>query len=244
MWVVTQNIWLFSCISYWKQRLYFAAGLRQFCGYSIGQIVPLLFKSYQPRRVTRSVLEAELIVFSDMIDASFTLRNDLKHLYSNGTVPMQLLTDSKSLLDTISKGSRTSEKQLMLDNLCARESLRKMEISDIRFICSADNIADGLTQTSDAGKIAGCLDTGRLDIVVKQWIVRIWYSLAQLWGRLKQWLPALASGSANGISLLITQIEGSVDTTRYAYFTSITIYFVSLALWFRSLHVYVVYLRN
>ena len=33
-------------------------------------VIPILFKSYKARRVTRSVIVAELVAFSDMFDAA------------------------------------------------------------------------------------------------------------------------------------------------------------------------------
>lgn len=60
---------------------------------------------------------------------------------------MQLLTDSRTLFDVISKGTRTSEKRLMLDVASAREGFRRMEISDIGFIRSSHNLADGLIKS-------------------------------------------------------------------------------------------------
>lgn len=143
-----------------------------FIGDSIDRVIPLIFKSYKARRVTRSVLGAELIAFSDMFDVSYTLRCELEHLCGGDTVPVQLFTDNKTLFDVVSKGSRTSEKRLMLDIACTREGFKKMEINDIGLIRSVDNIADGLTKVMSQAKLQTVLKSGSLDVTVEQWIIR------------------------------------------------------------------------
>ena len=70
------------------------------------RVIPLLFKSYKARRVTRSVLAAELIAFVDMFDQAFALASDLGTFTSKRKLPITFLTDSKSLFDIIKKGSR------------------------------------------------------------------------------------------------------------------------------------------
>ena len=83
------------------------------------RVIPISFKSYKSRRVTRSVLSAEVIAFADLFDDAFALRSQIEHALGR-SIPMHLLTDSKSLFDIISKGSRTSEKRIMLDVHAAR----------------------------------------------------------------------------------------------------------------------------
>lgn len=62
------------------------------------------------------------------------------------TIPFHLLTDSKSLFDVISKGSRTSEKHLMLDFYAAREVYRSKYIYNMGFIRSENNVSNSLTK--------------------------------------------------------------------------------------------------
>lgn len=157
------------------------AGTRDFTsqlGYIIfvsdksGSVIPMLYKSYKARRVTRSVMGAEMIAFSDTFDAAFTLRKELEYLQSGTQIPIKLLTDSKNLFDVISKGTRTSEKRLMLDVACAREGFRNMEINDIGFIRSNYNLADGLTKSMKQAGLLSVMNTSRLDYEVDQWIIR------------------------------------------------------------------------
>ena len=59
-------------------------------------------------------MAGEVIAFRDLFDIAATLASELGEIYGR-RIPVQLLTDSKSLPDVISKGSRTSEKRTMVD---------------------------------------------------------------------------------------------------------------------------------
>ena len=96
--------------------------------------IPIILKSYKARRVTRSVMAAEVISFSDMFDVCYTLSEDLRTLIKDKFTPVHPYTDSKSLFDVISNGSSNTEKRLMLDVASARKGFMKREISDIGFV--------------------------------------------------------------------------------------------------------------
>ena len=116
-------------------------------------------------------MAGEVIAFSDLFDVSAVLAAELQAL-AGVKVPVQLLTYSKSLFDVISKGSRTSEKRMMLDIAAAREGFRDKVISDIGFVRSASNIADGLTKPMQQRSMQNVMLSGRLDVTPDQWIIR------------------------------------------------------------------------
>ncbi len=136
-----------------------------------GNAAPIHFRSYKARRVTRSVLSAEVIAFSDVFDVGIALTAQLSAILRR-RVPLILLTDSKSLFDVISKGSRTSESRTLLDIAAAREGYRRREISNIGFVRSDQNLADGLTKTMTQAALPSVLSTGKLQITPEQWIIR------------------------------------------------------------------------
>ena len=103
--------------------------------------MPIIFKTYKSRRVARSALSAEVIAFADLFDDALALKSQMEHELQH-PVPVHLLTDSKSHFDIISKGSRTSEKCIMLDVHAAREGYKAKEISNIGFVLSSQNLAD------------------------------------------------------------------------------------------------------
>ena len=92
--------------------------------------IPISFKSYKSRRITRSVLSAEVIVFADLFDEAYALRSQLEQATTRA-VPLHPMTDSKSLFDIISKGSPTCEKRMMIDIHTARQAYQNHEISNI-----------------------------------------------------------------------------------------------------------------
>lgn len=136
-----------------------------------GNSVPIHFKSYKSKRVVRSAMAGEVIAFSDLFDVAAALASELGVLYDRN-IPVQLLTDSKSLFDVISKGSRTSGKRMMLDIAATREGFRNKVISDIGFVRSSKNLADGLTKAMSQAALQHVISTGRISISPEQWIIR------------------------------------------------------------------------
>jgi hypothetical protein len=85
------------------------------------------YTSYKPRRVVRSVLAGEIHAFVDELDYAYLLKRDLE-LILNTTISVQIITDSKSLFDTITTATYTTEKLLMIDVSLPREALKNHEI--------------------------------------------------------------------------------------------------------------------
>ena len=133
--------------------------------------IPIVFKSYKSRTVTRSVLSAEVIVFADLIDDALALKSQIEYA-SQHAVPVHLLTDSKSPFDIISKGSRISEKRIMLDVHAARECYKTKEISNIGFVLSSENLADGLSKENMQKSLLNLLKCGQHSINCERWILR------------------------------------------------------------------------
>ena len=82
------------------------------------------------------------------------------------------MTDSKSLFDIISKGSRTSEKRIMIDIHASRAAYMAHEISNIGFVRSENNLADGFTKDKKQKTLFELLRNGEHEVVCEQWILR------------------------------------------------------------------------
>lgn len=136
-----------------------------------GKCNMLHFSSYKSKRVTRSVLGAEVLAFAGGFDYAYLLRHDLQRIFTRDH-PLAKLTDSESLFKSIVKSTTTIEKRLMIDFEAARQSYGTQEISDVGWIRSEDNPADGLTKPAPCKALEQLLDTGFVDVPVHQWVVR------------------------------------------------------------------------
>ena len=112
-----------------------------------------------------------MISFADLADDALALRSQLEEI-TKRAVPMLLLTNSKPLFEIISKGSRTSEKRIMLDILAARESHKLKEISNIGFVRSSSNLADVLTKGNMQEALFELLATGTHTAKCQLWILK------------------------------------------------------------------------
>ena len=142
-----------------------------FLGDGSGAVALIYFKSYKARRITRSSMSGGVIVFSDLFDVAIAFAEEIGMTLA-GMVPVRLLTDCKHLFDVVSKGSRTSQKRMMLDIAAAREGFKTKTISDIGFVGSSPNIADGLTKSMTQAAIHHVIATGYLKVISEQWIIR------------------------------------------------------------------------
>ena len=130
----------------------------------------LHFASYKSQRVVRSFMGGETYAFADGFDYAYLLRYDLEDIRDQ-TIPRTMFTDSESLFKVIVKSTTTTEKRLMIDIKAAREEYDASEISDVGWVSSDDNPADGFTKEKRCALLEKLLDSERLDVVAKQWII-------------------------------------------------------------------------
>lgn len=93
----------------------------------------------------QSVTRVELVAFSNMIDTSFMLRMEMKHISFRSDTNLQLLSDSKILFYLVFKSIKTQEKVLVLGVACAREKIKKKKTIENRLACSLDSLVTSLT---------------------------------------------------------------------------------------------------
>ena len=106
---------------------------------------PLHWSSHKAKRVTRSVLGSEVLVFSDAFDMFYAINHDLQSLLKQ-EVPLVMITDSLSLFDIITKCTQTAGKRLLIDLNIATQTYKQREVEMIGFVRTEHNPADGLTK--------------------------------------------------------------------------------------------------
>ena len=83
-------------------------------------------------------------------------------------IGIKMFTDSKSLLDIITRSSYTTEKRLMIDKKAVRKAYDLFEISDDGFIRSHNSPADILTKIGESTLLRQIILTGKICLLVKQ----------------------------------------------------------------------------
>ena len=114
---------------------------------------------------------AETYALADAFDFAFCCKKDLERILEQ-RIPLQMLTDSKSLFDVITKCSNTSERRLMIDVDAVRTAYLKHEISNFGFLRGPNNPADGLTKPKSCPALIHLMRTGKANFVVEQWVIR------------------------------------------------------------------------
>lgn len=131
----------------------------------------LHWSSSKSHRVTRSALGSEVYAFCEGMDIGLAFQFALEAIIGR-RIDVNMFTDSKSLLDTITRLSQASEKRLLIDIAAVREAHRKKEISNVGWVKSKNNLADGLTKYSKSNILNDVIENSMLDHPIEQWIVR------------------------------------------------------------------------
>jgi Reverse transcriptase (RNA-dependent DNA polymerase) len=116
------------------------------------------WSSTKCKRVTRSVLAAELYGMVNGFDISAALKETLG-LALKRPVSLVICTDSKSLFDCLVKLGTTAEKRLMIDIMSLRQSYERRQIAEIRWISGESNPADAMTKGKCGNALRTLIDT-------------------------------------------------------------------------------------
>ena len=128
------------------------------------------WSSVKCKRITRSVLAAELYAMAHGFDIAGAVKTTVTKIL--GEIPLPLCTDSQSLYDCLVKLGTTQEKRLMIDVLCLRQSYERREIAEVRWIAGESNPADSMTKAKACTALKRLLDTNRIELNTKEWVER------------------------------------------------------------------------
>lgn len=130
------------------------------------------YSSIKSKRVTRSVLAAELYAIVHGFDYGYVLRHTIGKIIGTD-VKLKLYTDSKCLFDSLISLNTTSEKRLMIDLSGLRQCYERREITEVLWIPGEQNPADVMTKDVNCLALNTLMEHNRLDINPKAWIERV-----------------------------------------------------------------------
>ncbi len=135
-----------------------------------GNAALIHYVSCKSRRFVRSILAAEVYALASCRDFCQILAHDLFQIIGR-KFPVFLSTDSKSTFDTITKLSGVSEKRLLIDISCLRQSYCEGEIQNLGHVRSKFNLADALTKKTNSETLQNLIKSGILDHPINLWII-------------------------------------------------------------------------
>jgi hypothetical protein len=131
------------------------------------------WSSTKCKRMIRSVLTIELYAMTHEFDADSVIKSIIQRILNIFTLSMILLTDSRSLYDCLVKLDTTSEKRLMIDLMCLRQSYERREITKIRWIDEDTNSIDAMTKINSCQTLTKLIDTNIIDLRTTAWVKRM-----------------------------------------------------------------------
>lgn len=129
------------------------------------------YSSFKSKRVTRSVIAADLYALAHAFDIGSTICQTITVLYGKPR-PMTVYTDSKRLYDGILGANATAEKRLLIDLSLLRQAYELHEIVEVVWVPSSNNSADALTKASPSPALASLMRENKLNINANSWVER------------------------------------------------------------------------
>jgi hypothetical protein len=124
------------------------------------------------KRIIRSVLTTELYAMTHEFDSDSMIKSIIERNL-NIFLSMILLIDSRSLYDCLIKLDITSEKRLMIDLMCLRQSYQRRKVKKIRWIDEESNSVDVMTKSNSCQALSRLIDTNVIDLRVSEWVERV-----------------------------------------------------------------------
>jgi hypothetical protein len=132
------------------------------------------FGSQRCKRVTRSVMAAELHALIVGFDNALIIREILNEMLGR-EIHVDVYIDSKTVFDTVTRLSATLEKRLQIDAFALQESHLRGELRSLLWIPSEQNCADALTKESylEGSALRRLMATNKLEAQPTGWVQHI-----------------------------------------------------------------------
>ena len=104
----------------------------------------LSWESKQLKRIARSTLTAETISLVDGVESAICIKQLFKEPYCY--IPIDVFTDNRSLVDALKSSKYVGEKILCIDMAALKSYLYEKNIATIKWVNSANQLADILTK--------------------------------------------------------------------------------------------------
>ena len=101
----------------------------------------------------------EFCVFSEGFEYVISIRHTLGKI-NKQNIPIIILTDSKKMLDVITKAFHNSEKRLMIDIDASKDAYKEYEISKVFLVLSDHNMTDESTNLGQSKALREVMETG------------------------------------------------------------------------------------
>lgn len=129
------------------------------------------YGSRRCKRVTRSVMAAELHALMYGFDNAFVTRTMAEEIFGRD-VPIHAFIDSRTVFNTITKSGTTLEKRLQIDAYVLRQSHHRGELTNLAWIPTNQNVADGLTKTLPSSKhcLIDLMTSNKVRVTPQGWV--------------------------------------------------------------------------
>ena len=129
------------------------------------------WSSIKCKKVTRSVLAAELFVMTQGFDVASILKSIIEEIFQI-FLSMFICTDSKSLYDCLVRLGSIIEKRFMVDIMCFRESYERKKITEIKWIDENSNPADAMTKPNFCRALEDLINSNIIKFQITEWVER------------------------------------------------------------------------
>lgn len=129
------------------------------------------YGSIRSKRITRSVLAAEIFLMVHRFHISSTIRLTLNDLIGR-IIPCHVYTDSKSLYESLVRINQSTEKRLLIDLRMLCQAYERREIIEVFWNPTAQNPADAFTNYSTTPVLELLMTENSLRLTPNAWVER------------------------------------------------------------------------